>query len=193
MKKFFTRALKFVLFLLGFVIALWNFLPYPEIGRALMSVGYSRLNENNMKLSYSDITGVDGGFTVNNLAIEGNVNITFGSITIRPQIISSILSLGGVCNIDFRNANIILGQNFNIGDGHFLMTAFPKEILLEELRTNGDFRLNGYLTINLNTMKIGQAEASLNVPEEFAGGLGLLRNFLPLEQDNSGQWHLRRR
>ncbi len=193
MRKIFFNTLKVLLFIIGFCAALWYFLPYREVGRVLMSVAHSQLAQRGMNLAYSDITDEPDGFTINNLALEVPVNVSFSSLTIRPRLLSSLLSLAGVCNIDFRSCNITFGQRLNIGDGHFLMTATPSEILLEDLRTNGDFRVNGYLTINTSTMKIGQAEARVNVPEDFAVGLNLLKNFLPLEQDNNGQWYLRRR
>ena len=192
MRKIFLNTAKVLLFIVGFTAALWYFLPYSEVGRVLMTIAHSKLSEQGMRLAYSDITDEPDGFTINNLALEGRFNISFSSLTIRPRLLSSLLSLAGVCNIDFRSCNITLGQRLNIGDGHFLMTATPSEVLLEDLRTNGDFRINGYLTVNTSTMKIGQAEARINVPEEFAAGLNLLKSFLPLEQDKNGQWYLRR-
>ena len=73
-----------------------------------------------------------------------------------------------------------------------MLTAGRNEILLEQLRTNGDFAVNGYITFSPANMRIGRSDAQLNVPEEFANNLNMLRNFLPLVQEGD-RWYLRRK
>ena len=80
----------------------------------------------------------------------------------------------------------------NFGDAGFLLTAGLGGILLEQLRTNGDFALNGYLSLDLARMRIARAEARLNVPEEFEKNLETMKNFLPLVKEG-GRWYLRRK
>lgn len=167
-------------------------MPYREVGKLAMSLAHSQLEKRGMRLAYSDVTGEEDGFTVNNLALNGTVNLSFSSITIRPRILSSILSLGLVSNISFKGLNIQVGQVMNFGDGRVLLTAGLNGILFEQLRTNGDFALNGYLTIDTSRMKIGRAEARLNVPEEFNRNMEMLKNFLPLVKEG-GRWYLRRK
>ena len=72
-----------------------------------------------------------------------------------------------------------------------MLTAGRREILLEQLRTNGDFAINGYLTIDPARARIGRADAQLNFPKEFADNLNLVKNFLPLVQEGE-RWYLRR-
>ena len=192
MKRLIINIVKILLLLTGFLYALWVFMPYREAGKLAMSIAHSQLEKRGMRLAYSDVTGEEDGFTVNNLALNGAVNLSFSSITIRPHILSSILSLGLVSNISFRGLNIQVGQVMNFGDGGVLLTAGLNGILLEQLRTNGDFALNGYLTIDIAAMKIGKAEARLNVPEEFEKNLEMIKNFLPLEKDGE-RWYLRRK
>ena len=192
MKRLIINIIKILLLLTGFIYALWVFMPYREAGKLAMSIAHSQLEKRGMRLAYSDVTGEEDGFTVNNLALNGAVNLSFSSITIRPHILSSILSLGLVSNISFRGLNIQVGQVMNFGDGGLLLTAGLNGILLEQLRTNGDFALNGYLTIDLGSMKIGKAEARLNVPEEFEKNLEMIKNFLPLVKDGE-RWYLRRK
>ena len=79
----------------------------------------------------------------------------------------------------------------NFGDGGVLITAGRSEVLLENLRTNGDFAINGYMTVNPSTMRITRADARLNVPDSFSQNLGMMRNFLPLVQEGDN-WYLRR-
>ena len=192
MKRLILNIIKIFLLITGFIYALWVFMPYREVGKLAMSLAHSQLEKRGMRLAYSDVTGEEDGFTVNNLALNGTVNLSFSSITIRPRILSSILSLGLVSNISFKGLNIQVGQVMNFGDGRVLLTAGLNGILLEQLRTNGDFAVNGYLTIDPARMKIGQAEARLNVPEEFARNMEMLKNFLPLVQEG-GRWYLRRK
>ena len=192
MKRLIINIVKIALLLTGFVYALWVFVPYREMGKLAMSIAHSQLEKRGMRLAYSDVTGEADGFTVNNLTLNGAVNLAFSSVTIRPRIPASILSLSAVSNISFRGLNIQIGQVMNFGDGSVLVTAGRNGIFLEQLRTNGDFALNGYLTIDLASMKIGRAEARLDVPEEFSRNMDLLKNFLPLVQEGE-RWYLRRK
>ena len=191
MKRTLIKIIKFFLFITAFFYAVYIFLPWDALGRFAMSVAHNRLERQGMRLNYTDVTGEDGGFTVNNLALNGAANISLNSITIKPQLIASVLSLAPVCDINFTGAGVRLGQVLNFGDGGFLLTAGRYEILLEDLHTNGDFALNGFVSFNLVTMKLGRSEARLDVPESFAQNMSMLQNFLPLIQEGD-RWHLRR-
>ncbi len=186
------RLLKILLFTAAFIFSLYIFLPYREIGKFAMSAARSQLERMGMRVSYSDVSGVDGGFSVHNLRLTGMTDISFGSLTIKPEFAASILSLSPVCNISFSTGSVRLGQVMSFGDGGFLLTYSKPEILLENLRTNGDFSLNGYMTIDTANMKIGHADARLEVPELFAHNMDMLKNFLPLVNEG-GKWYLRRR
>ena len=191
MKRTLTTTLKVILFTAGFIAALWFFLPWREAGKAVMSLAYSRLSDSGMRMNYSDISGESDGFTVHNLALSGMANLRFSSVTLRPRIAASILSLAPVCDVSFRGGSVQLGQVMSFGDGGVLLTVGRREILLEQLRTNGDFSVNGYITINTQNMRVGRTDARIDVPENFSGNMGLLRNFLPLVQEG-GRWYLRR-
>ena len=190
--KILIRTIKILLFIVCFFAALYYFLEWRSIGNFAMSFAHSQLERRGMRLNYSDVSGEEGGFTVNNLALSGMVNISLASITIKPQLAATVTSIAPVCYISFRGLSIQLGQVMDFGDGEFTLTAWPGEIELSNLRTNGDFALNGYVTIDLNTMKLGHTEARLDVPENFAQNMGMMRNFLPLVQEGD-QWYLRRR
>ena len=144
-----------------------------------------------MRLNYADISGEDGGFTVSSLKISGMVDVTLGSVTIKPDMTASILSLSPVCGITFKDCNIRLGQTMNFGSGGFLLT-YGREVILEGLHTDGDFSLDGYMTVNTATMKIGRADALLEVPPEFSQNMSIVSSFLPLVQEG-GKWYLRRK
>ena len=84
-----------------------------------------------------------------------------------------------------------MGMSISFGDGGVLVTAGRSEMLLENLRTNGDFALNGWLAVNPQAMRITRADARLNVPESFSQNMGMLQNFLPWVKDGD-RWYLRR-
>ena len=190
MKKSLIAITKILLFTAGFSLAVYLFIPWREAGKFAVSSAHSILQRRGMRLNYSDVSGSDGGFTVHNLSLSGMADISLRSVTVRPQFVASILTLSPVCEISFTDCNVRLGMTMNFGDGGFLLTA-GKEILLENLRTNGDFRLNGYLTVDTSTMRIGHADARFEVPETFSQNMGMIRNFLPLVQEGDS-WYLRR-
>lgn len=190
MKKSLIAITRILLFVAGFGLALYVFIPWREAGRFAMSIAHDQLQRRGMRLNYSDVSGEEGGFTVNNLTLSGMADISLSAVTVKPEFVASILTLSPVCQITFKGGNIRLGQTLNFGDGGFLLTA-GREILLENLRTNGDFRLNGYMTVDPSAMRIGHADARLEVPETFAQNMGMMRNFLPLVQEGDN-WYLRR-
>ncbi len=190
--KILIKTIKILLFIVCFFATLYYFLEWRAVGNFAMSFAHSQLERRGMRMSYSDVSGEEGGFTVNNMTLNGMANLSLASITIKPQLAKSVTSLAPVCNISFRGLSVQLGQVMNLGDGEFTLIAWPGEVELDNLRTNGDFALNGYVTIDLNSMKLGHTEARLDVPENFASNMGMLRNFLPLVQEGD-QWYLRRR
>ena len=191
MKHSLLNALKILLFIIGFAGAVWMFLPWREVGKFAMSTAYSQLGGRGMRVGWSDVSGEPDGFTVHNLTLNGMANFTFSSVTLRPRILSSILSFAPVCDISFRGCNVQLGQVLNFGDGGVLLTAGGSEMLLENLRTNGDFAINGYMTVNPAGMRIVRADARLDVPDSFAQNMDMMRNFLPLVREGDN-WYLRR-
>ena len=191
MKHSLLNALKILLFIIGFAGAVWMFLPWREVGKFAMSTAYSQLGGRGMRVGWSDVSGEPDGFTVHNLTLNGMANFTFSSVTLRPRILSSILSFAPVCDISFRGGSVQLGQVLNFGDGGVTVTAGRSEVMLENLRTNGEFGLNGWMTVNPQTMKIGRADARLNVPESFAQNMSLVQSFLPLTRVGD-RWYLRR-
>ena len=130
MKRTLTITAKILIFLIGFIFAVYHFADWRSIGKFAVSMAHSRLERNGMRMGYSDVSGEEDGFTIDNLTLNGAANVSFGSITIRPRIIPSILSMSAVCDINFRNCSVRLGQSMNFGDGRVLLTAGRNEILL---------------------------------------------------------------
>lgn len=191
MKKYFFTIIKVFIFIIGFSVAFYYFMPWREVGKFSMSIVHSQLQKNGLRTAWSDIVAENNGFTVNNFSLRGIVNISFESVTIKPRFLSSLLSLAGVLDIRFRGGNLMVGQNFNLGDGSVLLSASSSEILFEQLRTRGEISINGDIALNLQDMKISRANASLNVPNSLESSLDLVKNFLPLVNEG-GRWYLRR-
>lgn len=191
MKRTLITITKTIIFMAGLICALYIFMPWREAGNFAVSTAHSILQHRGMRLNYSDVSGEDGGFTVHNVKLSGMANISLISVTVKPEIITSILSLAPVCRITFTGGNVRLGQTMNFGDGRFLLTA-GREILLEDMKTNGEFSLDGYMTIDTSAMRIGHADAKLSVPEEFSQNMNVMKNFLPIVEEG-GIWYLRRK
>ena len=191
MKRTLITITKIIIFMAGLITALYIFMPWREAGSFAMSTAHSILQRRGMRLNYSDVSGEDGGFTVHNVKLSGMANISLTSVTVKPELIASILSLSPVCRITFTGGNVRLGQTMNFGDGRFLLTA-GREILLEDMRTNGEFSLDGYMTLDTSSMRIGRAEAKLTVPEAFSQNMNIVKNFLPVVEEG-GTWYLRRK
>ena len=132
------------------------------------------------------------GFSVKDVTLSGFTRFSCASMTLRPDLLASLALLAPVCEVAFSRGSLTMGQPMAFGDGRFLLTASPTEVSFEELRTDGDFRIRGFLTLDLGRMKIGRAEAELLVPEAFEENMETLRNFLPLEKEGDGRWFLRR-
>ncbi|MBQ7592983.1 MAG: hypothetical protein IJU48_01365 [Synergistaceae bacterium] len=191
MKRSLINIFKILLFIIGFLYALYAFMEWQEVGKFAMSTAHSYLARQGMRVNYSDVSGVSDGFTVHNLTLSGMVNISFNSVTIRPRFLASVMNLAPTAEISFKGGSVQIGQVINFGDGGFTLIARPSEIMLDQLRTNGEFGINGYMSINTASMKIGRANARLNVPEEFLPNMEMMMNFLPLMRAGD-TWYLQR-
>lgn len=191
MKRGLRLLLRTVLFLAAFLTAFWTFMPWREVGSAGLSAAEKRLDQKGMRLSWSGVESVGGGFRVRNLELGGFVKLSFESLTIRPQFFAGLLALAPVCEVRFREGLMTMGQPMAFGEGELLLTASPREILLEKLLTRGDFAVKGFLTVDPARMKIGRAEASVAVPADFESNMETLKGFLPLVKEGDN-WYLRR-
>lgn len=191
MRRLATLLLKVFLFLAAFVAALWAFLPWREAGVASLTLAGDALERHGMRLAFSDVEAAEGGFTVNGLSVSGFTTFSFRSLTLRPQLMASLLSLAPVCEADFTGGEMTMGQAMNFGDGGFLLTAGRDGVLLERLRADGDFAVSGFVAVDPARMKISRAEAAISVPQSFEGNMETLQGFLPLVREGGG-WVLRR-
>ncbi len=193
-KKPLILILKLVLLISGLCAAFWYFMPWREVGGAVLSLAAPQLERRGMRMNFAGVRSQSGeqGFTIDGLSIGGFTNFNFDSITIHPQLMASIMNFAPVLEISFKNGSMTMGQKINFGDGGLLLTASPNDILVERLRTNGDFAVNGFLTFSPARMRISRAEASLKIPADFEDNMKTLQSFLPLVREGNGNWYLRR-
>ena len=71
MKKTLKIFFKIVLFIAAFGVALWVFIPWREVGTAAFSIGAGMLEKQGVRLNFSGVDAVDGGFTVRDLSLAG--------------------------------------------------------------------------------------------------------------------------
>ena len=85
-----------------------------------------------------------------------------------------------------------MAHPIRFGNGRFTAALAPREIFLNALRTDGDIAANGFITVDLEQMRIKRAEAAVQVAEAVEPNLESLANFLPLVREGPGRWFLRR-
>lgn len=186
-----TKLLKILVFITALIAGIILYFPTEEAGRLLLSVAANQLSSRGLRLEYTDVKGIPGGISVNNIRVAGGVNINFREAEFVPSWLGSILGLSPQCYVNFKGCSVQLGTTFSLGDGHVMVRATPSEIDFEDLRTNGDLSLNGSMSVSPATQKILHANARLNVPEALAPHMNMLRSFLPLTQEGE-RWYLRR-
>ena len=193
MKRITLVTLKVLLFAVCFAAAFWHFLSWQAMGNFLVSGASSYASRNGMRLNFSTVSSNadNSGFTIHNFSVNGAVNFTFASLTITPRIAASVLNLALVADLSFTDANARFGQALNLGSGRMTVFVRPGMIHAENIRTNGDFSVNGTITVDTNAARISRASARLNMPPDWEDNISLLRNFLPIEHDGQN-WYLRR-
>ncbi|GHV48217.1 hypothetical protein FACS1894204_12340 [Synergistales bacterium] len=190
-------CLKIMLFIAALVVSAWFFMPWREIGEHALRLSGA---------AYSSVKNVGGGFSVENLRahkLNGMADLSFRTLTVVPDVLSSILSLSLSCRLSFTGG--ALGEiavtplkkipGIGFGDGRLAVGVRGDSVFMEGIRSNGDLSMNGDLFIDLSAERIIQrAAVTLNVKSEPFDKevLPLLQNIMPLEQEGQGRWALRR-
>ena len=204
------RAVKFffsfIFFVVGAVLAAWFFMPWKQVGESVLLFAARWTSS---RIAYASVGGVPGGFSVQGLEVHGllgMVDISFRTLTVTPDMASSLLNMTPTCRFAFTGG--ALGDiavtprkkipGIFLGNGRVAasFTDFTGEkVLLEDLRTNGDLALNGTLLFAFSDAPfIRQADVMLAVNSApFERELSSLQMAfgLPLRQEASGRWSLR--
>jgi hypothetical protein len=198
--------LKTLLFLLGILVSVWVFMPWKQVGEILLLEAGRQL-KTPASLTWAAVGNAPGGFVVEDLKarkLMGMVDVSFGTLTIIPELMASLLAMSPTCRISFTDNAVseiavtplkkIPGVVLN--NGHVTVSLNNREILLDEVRSDGEISMRGSLLLSLSAERlIRWADVTLDVKSEpFEQELPSLQMSLglPLEQDSPGHWFLRR-
>ena len=182
--KFF---LSFFLFVAGVLLAAWFFMPWKQLGESVLLFAAQQVP---FRVAYASVWGVSGG--------------SFRTLTVVPDVTSSLLNMALVCRFVF--TGVALGDiavtprkkipGVFLGNGRATLSLTAEEVLLEGLRSDGELALNGVLLLAPSgTPIIRRADVTLAVSSEpFEKELPSLQMAfsLPLRQEAPGRWSFRR-
>lgn len=203
------KAIKFLLgslvFVVGFLIAAWFFMPWAQIGEyALLSA--TRELKTPASVNYAAVENTRGGFVIRDLSarsLMGLLNFSCKTLTIRPALGASLFNAAPTVRVSFtgnalEETAILLKKipAVHIGDGGVTVSLGRREILLEEARSDGDLSLNGVMALAPGAERIiARADVAIAIKSEaFEKELPALQQALglPLQQESPGRWRLRR-
>ncbi|MCL2009298.1 MAG: hypothetical protein FWG71_01970 [Synergistaceae bacterium] len=200
--KFFFKALFFTV---GLLSAGWFFMPWKQVGEAVLLSASARLPEPAF-IAYSTAERVAGGVVFNNLEIRnlmGMTDVFFNAVTIMPNAVSSLLGMAPTCRVAFTGA--VIGDvavtplrkipGIAPGNGRVTISLNRQGMFLEGLRSDGELSTSGSLLVDLSGMKILWADVAVNIRSEaFEENLSLVGSVfaLPLHREAPGRWYLRR-
>ena len=197
--------LKTLLFVAGLLTAWWFFMPWKQVGEAILLSASSRL-PGSASLVYSTVGNAPDGFVVNNLEIKnllGMVDMSFSTLTIAPDAAASLLGITPTCRLAFTGSvigDIAVTPLRKIpgvvpGNGRVVVSFNKEGLFLDGLRSDGELAMNGSLLANPSTMKILWADLAMDVKSEaFEENLSLVGSVfdLPIQQESQGRWSFRR-
>jgi hypothetical protein len=134
----------------------------------------------------------------------GMVDVSFGTLTIVPDLTASLLRMAPTCRISFTGNAV--GEiavmplkkipGVALGNGSLTVSLSDQKIFLEDMRSDGEISMRGSLLLSLSAERlIRWADVTLDVKSEaFEKELPSLQMSLglPVEQDAPGHWFLRR-
>ena len=180
-------------------------MPWKQVGEAVLLAAYRRLPEP-VSFAYSTVGNAGRGFVVNNLEIRnlmGMVDVYFNTLTIVPDVAASLLGMAPTGRIAFTGA--VIGDiavtplrkipGIAPGNGRVVVSINRQGIFLDNLRSDGELSAGGSLLVDPSAMRIAWADVAMDVRSEaFEENLSIIGSIsgLPLHQEGSGRWHLRR-
>lgn len=192
MKKTVKRLSRIVLFLAAFGVAAYWAMPWGQVGEYIFSNMAKKMSQQGSSLSYTSVSASGNGFTVEDVAAKGLIKFSFKSLTVTPDLLGSLFNLAPTSRVSFTQGAFQMSQPLLLGNGRMTAMLRPDEIFLENLRTDGDFSVNGFVGIAPAQGRISRAEASIKVSENLESDMELLKGFLPLVKEAQGRWVLRR-
>lgn len=185
------------LFLL-FLFALWVHFPWEGAAQYVLARVAPRLAEQGFSLLYDDIA-VEGRsiprFTLVNLSLASPLlTLREGRLELSPRPMTSLLRRRLVCSVALSGGDVRVlgGKGASWRGGSFSLAAGGDGVALEQIDVRGDFSASGRIAVAPASARITAADLHLKAPTELDAALGALKAILPLEQDPSGGWRVRR-
>ena len=207
MKNIFAlkNFLKALLFLVGLFLTGWFFMPWKQMGEAVL-LSASRHLPASASFAYSTVENTRNGFVVNNLELRnlmGMVDVYFSTLTIVPDIVTSFFGMAPTSQVLFTGA--IIGDiavtplrkipGVAPGNGRVVVSVNNQGIFLDNMRSDGELSASGSLLADPSAMKILWADMVMDVKSEaFEENLAIIGavSGLPLHREGQGRWSLRR-
>ena len=106
----------------------------------------------------------------------------------------SIIQFSPVISISFTDGKLLLpgGNEAEMRTGNVEVSLKNGILLLKNLKSTGELSLDGNIAIDLNGVKIDNADLMIRPPEKIEPSLDLMKVMLPLTQESQGIWRLKR-
>ena len=196
MKKIY--AFKALLFVAGLLVGGWFFMPWKQVGEAVLLSAANRLPGPG-GMAYSTVRSARGSFVVDNLEVKnlmGMLDLSFNTLTVEPDAVASLLSMSPTCRVAFTGA-VVGGRIPGVtpGNGRVVVSFNAQGVFLDSLRSDGELSVGGSLLVNPSAGKVAWADVVMDVRSEaFEEALPVIASFtgLPLHRERPGRWTLRR-
>ena len=183
---------------LAFALGLWLFAPWQSAG--IYALDFIRLNSarNGVYMNYDDYESVGvfrPVYQVGKLDIENPFSkVTMSDVTIRVSPLSSLLSGGPVCHVEFAGADVAFLPNnsLTIGRGSAHLAATGDLIQITDANVEGDLQVTGDITYSRGPQRgIRHSTLLLKVPDNINAMLSspLLSRYV--ESENPGEWRIK--
>jgi hypothetical protein len=198
--------LKMLLFLVGFLVSVWIFMPWKQVGEVVLLAAMRQL-ETPASITWAAVSNAPGGFVVEGLdarKLMGMVDVSFSTLTVVPDLIASSLAMSPTFQIAFTGNTV--GEiavtplkkipGIELGDGSLTVSLNSQGILMDKIRSDGEMSMRGLLALSPSAERlIRWADVTLDIKSEpFEKELPSLQMSLglPVQQDAPGRWFLRR-
>jgi hypothetical protein len=195
--RFLKYAGRVILFLVVFLIGLWVFAPWDELGvlafeelrTAAASRGY-----------YFTCVGIrrEGLFppryVFSEMDVEGSmVKATFGEATVGLKPLRSALSGKAAFRMGFTDASVryIPNNGFSLASGNVMIEANAANVMMRNIAVDGDLKMNGGMKLGLGDRTIVESDVVMTVPPELNMILNMPMMGRFVESVSPGEWRIR--
>jgi len=196
--KFFKVLMKAFIFIVGLLVSLWVFMPWGKIGEyAVLSAERIATSRGIVNARHTSVSGSWRGptirindFTARNALGGGEFKV----LSLSPSFMQSIIQFSPVVSVSFTGAKLLLpgGNETGMDSGKVDLSLKKGILLLKNLKSTGELSFEGFVAIDTNGNKIETADLMIKPPQKIEPALNLMKTMLPLTQESTGQWRLKR-